>query len=324
MSNSLNLSGRMARAMGQYVVANDHLVESLAVRRSIEDQSGIAHTLSHLSLLMMDWGNFEQAYTYAQQSLTLFQEMNDEINIANATNSLGLIQGFFGQYAAGKHYFTKSQSIFERMGMSLAATMTQVWLNFVSMMIDGNYETIIEGQKRVYDAFNRVGAKRGLAYACLGLAFGCIAAKQYDKARQVATQGVQLFSLLEQTKEAAECSGLLAIAADDEQRLEEAKRHFGTYADFLGETRTFFPTVITMVLAVLVHLQEDKVESALELYTLLMRLPFIANGYWFADVISRPVEAAAQGLLPEVLEQARGRQPDFWETAVALLQIGRS
>ncbi|MCB8982169.1 MAG: AAA family ATPase [Ardenticatenaceae bacterium] len=320
MSNNLNLLGRMARATGQFAVANDHLVESLAVRRSIEDQSGIAHTLSHLSLLMMDWGDFEQAYTYAQQSLTLFQEMNDELNIANATNSLGLIQGFFGQYADSKHYFTKSKSIFERLGMSLAATMTQVWMNFVSMMIDGNYETNIEGQKMLYDAFYRMGAKRGLAYACLGLAFGSIGAKEYDKARQFATQGMQLFSLLEQTKEVAECSGLLAIAIEGEQRVEEAKRHLDKHANFLVETRTFFPTVITMVLVVLVHLQEDKVESALELYTLIMRLPFIANSCWFNDVIGRPVEAAAQGLLPEVLAQAHDHQLDFWETAIALLQ----
>ena len=102
--------------------------------------------------------------------------------------------------------------------------------------------------------------------------------------------------------------------------MEEAKRHLDKHANFLVETRTFFPTVITMVLVVLVHLQEDKVESALELYTLIMRLPFIANSCWFNDVIGRPVEAAAQGLLPEVLAQAHDHQLDFWETAIALLQ----
>ncbi|MAU00057.1 MAG: hypothetical protein CL608_23185 [Anaerolineaceae bacterium] len=324
ISNSLNLLGRMARATGQFAVANDHLVESLTIRQSIKDQNGIAHTLSHLSLLMMDWGNFEQALNYAQQSLTLFQEMNDELNIANATNSLGLIQGFAGQYEDSKGYFAQSKSIFESLGMSLAATMTQEWLNFDSMMIDGNYETIIVEQTAVYETFHHVRARRGLAYACLGLGFGYIGAKQYQKAAQFATKGMQLFSRLEQTKEAAECSGLLAIATENDQLVEEANRHFGKYANFLVKTRTFFPTVITMALTVLVYLQRNEVESALELYIQLMRLPFVANGCWFADVIGNPVEAATQGLSSEILlgAQARGRQLDLWQTAVALLQAG--
>jgi len=326
MSNSLNLLGRMARARSQFAVANDHLVESLAIRQSIEDQSGIAHTLSHLSLLMMDWGNFGQARTYAQQSLTLFQEMNDALNIANATNSLGLIQSFAGQYADARHYFTKSKSIFERLGLSLAATMTQGYLNLVSMEINGIDETIIEEQIRVYEAFSRAGDIRGLAYACLELAFVYIGAKQYEKATQFASKGIQLFSRLEQTKEAAECSGLLAIAAEDEQRIEVANRHFSTYAGFLVETQTFFPTVITLALVILVYLKRNEVENALELYTLLMRLPYFANSCWYADVIGGPVEGAAQELSPEVSAQARsrGRQLEFWETAVALLEADRT
>ena len=59
----------------------------------------------------------------------------------------------------------------------------------------------------------------------------------------------------------------------------------------------------------------------MELYTLALRYPYIANSRWFDDVAGRHIAAAAETLPPMVVAaaQERGRARDLWETAAELL-----
>jgi hypothetical protein len=67
---------------------------------------------------------------------------------------------------------------------------------------------------------------------------------------------------------------------------------------------------------------QDEKERAVELYTLALQNPYVANSRWFEDVAGRHIAAVAATLPPEVVEtaQARGRARDVWETARELLK----
>jgi len=326
MAESHNLLGRMARAMSQFQSAQHHLTQSLRIRQSMLDQSGIAHTLSHLSLVLMDLGRLELARQYANKSLSSYQQINDLPNSANIHNSLGLIYLFSGQFKKATDYFEKSLAILNGIGLSSSSAMTQLWLDGASMLLNGNYDIIFSNQLRIYELFQAQKVNRVFAYTNLGLAWIGIGAERFAEASAYATHGIELFDQWGQTKETAECSALKAIAAQGEHRFVEAQRHFQEYGSFLVESKTFFPTTLSMTLLILVELYQQNYEQAMKLHALLQCLPFVSNGRWFADVLDQPIHEASQQLSPEIVAkvQSIGRKLDFWQTAVALLQAGSS
>ena len=68
-------------------------------------------------------------------------------------------------------------------------------------------------------------------------------------------------------------------------------------------------------------IDSDRVESAVELYALASRYPFVANSRWFEDVAGKYITVAAVALPPDVVAaaQARGRARDLWATVEELL-----
>ena len=64
-----------------------------------------------------------------------------------------------------------------------------------------------------------------------------------------------------------------------------------------------------------------QVEQALELYTLVIRFPMVANSCWFADFFGKPIQSAITNLPVEVVvaAQQRGQLLDARETAHRLI-----
>ena len=64
-----------------------------------------------------------------------------------------------------------------------------------------------------------------------------------------------------------------------------------------------------------------EVEQALELYTLVIRFPMVANSCWFADFFGKPIQSASASLPAEVVAaaQQRGQLLDARETAHRLI-----
>lgn len=316
-----NLLGRMARAMSQYQSSEHHLSQSLTIRRTIQDQSGLAHTLSHLSLLQMDLGQFEKAFCNAHESLSIYEQTNDLPNIANIYNSLGFICMFAGQLEESSEWFGKSLSIFKGIDLMYAAEMTQSWLGGIEMMLIGDHDAFFSSQLASFNTLQTIKSTRGMAYRSLQLAMSGIGAGRWHDAFNHATRGVTLFIQLGQTKEAAECSAYKSIAAQGEERLLEAKRHVQEYGRFIIESKTFFPTTLTLSLFILVALERKNYEEAIELHSLANCIPFLANGRWLIDVFEKPLQEAAKMLDPKLVKaaQTRGKTFDFRGTVAILL-----
>lgn len=322
LAECYNLLGRMARATAQFQRAERHLSQSLAIRRTIQDQSGLAHTLSHLSLLQMDLGQFEQAVQNAHESLALYEQTNDLPNIANIYNSLGFICMFDGKMDASRTWFGKSLRIFKSINLVYAAEMTQSWLGGIEMMLTGDFDAFFLRQLARFNELQAAKSTRGMAYRRLQLASSGIGAKRWREAFDHAANGVVLFKQLGQTKEAAECSAYRSIAAQGEGRLIEAKRHVREYGRFLIASKTFFPTSLTLSLFILVALERNDYAEAIELHEVASSVPFLANSRWFIDVFSQPVQEVAQKLDPKLVKtaQARGQALGFWKTVAAQIQ----
>jgi len=68
-------------------------------------------------------------------------------------------------------------------------------------------------------------------------------------------------------------------------------------------------------------IDSDRVESAVELYALASRYPFVANSRWFEDVAGKHIAVAAAALPPDVVAsvQERGLARDLETTVKELL-----
>ncbi|MCB0112182.1 MAG: hypothetical protein KDE53_39940, partial [Caldilineaceae bacterium] len=86
------------------------------------------------------------------------------------------------------------------------------------------------------------------------------------------------------------------------------------------EDQVFLPVATVLPSIALFHSQNNAKEQAIELYSLALQYPYVANSVWFDDVVGKPIQAVAETLPPEVVAaaQERGRKRDFWETAAEL------
>jgi hypothetical protein len=66
---------------------------------------------------------------------------------------------------------------------------------------------------------------------------------------------------------------------------------------------------------------EGEYERALELYTLALKHPYVANSCWFEDVAGREIAANTANLPQGLAEAARakGDSLDLWQGAAELL-----
>jgi hypothetical protein len=73
--------------------------------------------------------------------------------------------------------------------------------------------------------------------------------------------------------------------------------------------------------AALLKAKNGQAVPALELYALASQHPFVSNSRWFADVVGREIEQAAQSLSPDEAASAQkaGAGLDLWDTAENLL-----
>jgi hypothetical protein len=87
------------------------------------------------------------------------------------------------------------------------------------------------------------------------------------------------------------------------------------------ENRSFVPLITILPSIALLCIQQSTIEQAIELYTLALKYPYVANSQWFDDVAGKEIQAAADALPPDraAAAQERGRQRDLWQTAAELL-----
>jgi predicted ATPase/Tfp pilus assembly protein PilF len=116
IANTLSNMGAMAVEQGDYATAGPLLTESLALRRALGDTWGIAVALNNLARVIEGQGDYAQAESLYIESLALFREMADKGNIVNPAMNLGWMMLAQGQHERAKHYFRESLGLSKDLG----------------------------------------------------------------------------------------------------------------------------------------------------------------------------------------------------------------
>jgi predicted ATPase/Tfp pilus assembly protein PilF len=115
-AKALHGAGTLAWAQGEYPGARRLLEESLAIRRKLSDNWGIAATLNNLGLVARSQGDYASARSLYEEGLTLFRELDDKWSIAAALNNLGNVAYVQGDYASARSLSEESLATCRELG----------------------------------------------------------------------------------------------------------------------------------------------------------------------------------------------------------------
>jgi predicted ATPase/DNA-binding SARP family transcriptional activator/Tfp pilus assembly protein PilF len=102
--------------LGRYPEAQQHLEESLVIRRSLADKAGIAETVACLALIAGEQGNYVEAIRCHDEALAIYRILEDSNGIASALNNLGITWRSRGDLEQAGSYFSQSVDVYRQLG----------------------------------------------------------------------------------------------------------------------------------------------------------------------------------------------------------------
>jgi tetratricopeptide (TPR) repeat protein len=88
----------------------------LAIRREIGDKSGIATSLSNISMIHEFLGDYEQAMKCSEESLKIKREIGDKMGEAKCLSTIGLTHQHLGSFDRAIRYHKESLTLMKEMG----------------------------------------------------------------------------------------------------------------------------------------------------------------------------------------------------------------
>jgi tetratricopeptide (TPR) repeat protein len=113
---SLNNLGNVSNEQADYALARSLYAESLAIRRQLSDRRGIAISLGNLGLVARAQGDLLSARALHEESLAIMRELGHPVGIAGSLCYLGMVATEQGDYAAARVLYRESLLIFRQLG----------------------------------------------------------------------------------------------------------------------------------------------------------------------------------------------------------------
>jgi predicted ATPase/DNA-binding CsgD family transcriptional regulator len=192
-AKALIAAGHLAYVQGDYDRAEPLCKESLALYRELEDQPGVAFSLSLLGSVAWTQGNMASARNLTEEALAIAMQVDAMEVAANSLFTLGLVSSSLGEYTRAYALFEESLAIHRASGdkRGIAHSLSQLaQLLFVSQSDPARVSSLLE---ECLVVSQEVGFKEGIAaYYCVS---GQLALSQGDLslARTLAEKSVALY-----------------------------------------------------------------------------------------------------------------------------------
>ncbi len=120
-AQALNACGHLACQLGDYASAESSYLQSLELRRGLNDKRGIAAALNNLGLVHFYREDFTGALPLFSESLELFRSLGEQRGAIGAVlNNLGTIMHNLGDYAAAESQLQEALQISKDLGDHLS------------------------------------------------------------------------------------------------------------------------------------------------------------------------------------------------------------
>ena len=109
-------AGQIAYFMGRYSESREHLLESLAIARALEDPVRIAAALQPLGLACVAEKDFDSARKHIEEALALVRRQGDKRNIATVLNALAQLCRAEGNPGGAESLYDEALALFREVG----------------------------------------------------------------------------------------------------------------------------------------------------------------------------------------------------------------
>lgn len=114
LASAINNWGFLKDVNGEHKEAIELYLQSLQLRKEINDQAGIAQSLNNIADLYQTMGNVKLAIDYFEQSLNIREAIHDNEGIAESMNNLGFLYDKLGDFIKALNFHQKSYALRER------------------------------------------------------------------------------------------------------------------------------------------------------------------------------------------------------------------
>ena len=324
--------GQLARDTGAYREAIQHLEQSIALYRVMNDGWGIARGLTDLCFVIRNFGKFksadqlrqqlEQAEQVAQESVTICRKIEDWGGLTDTLTQFGAVLFYLGRFSEACSILEEDVSLAADLGKQGSVILANFFLG-TTYLYFGRYK---QARNRLQSALNQareIGYHHQVGEILYNLGTLNSVEGSYTKALPALEESLAIHKQRE--NQHGQCFSLIWLgyakyALGDKI---QAGQHL-VKALQIGTKISSYPTLwLPLPLAALLCADQGELEQTVELYSLFLAfcLDDWASSIYFEDLAGRKIAVLATTLPPEVVAAAeeRGRQRDLWETAEKLL-----
>jgi tetratricopeptide (TPR) repeat protein len=309
----------MDEHLGEYGQAQELCERSLAIRRELGDQRGMADAMLTLGVISWVQGRLEEADRLLQESLSIYWAMDDWSRVAHAIKSVGEVLVRRGRFEEGLALMESSLDLYEDLGHRYGGLGLLPFLGESKVHLGCYAEARADAQQGV--ALSGQAKHRwGVGFAQFVDGLGAVAEGSGREALALFQEAGAVFEELRHRENRGWVLGPLGLAAREAGETAQVRECVVEALKTGVDLGAFLPVMYGLPAAALLLADQGAVERAVEVYACASRYGFVANSCWFEEVASRPIAAAAAVLPAELIEAARERgQAQAWEAMAAEL-----
>jgi len=314
---------RAARNLGDLVGAESATTAGLDIFQALNNRKGIGDAQLLLGYLAGIGGDFSKAEAWLQEGIATARALKNIWSLANdGLYKLGMVYFFSGRFKEAMLPNAEYRLLSEEHGYPWGINHHSIASGLLYLH-RGHYTEALEQGKKGFALASENKNKVLICEALILLAQAQMALGDLEKA------GTHLQESEEQFP-ARSVGTALYVAGSDFYwgimdvligQLDSARTHLLTELSGSIDRKANLNLANALAGIALLKAKEGDITTAIELYALAQRHPFVANSHWFVDMVGQHIEQSAGLLSAEDVQAAheRGEKLDLWETAKGLL-----
>ncbi len=160
--------GNLALDLTEFPVARDHFMKSLDLWRRLDDQDGVAYTLTSLGMVAWFTGDYPSAAESFREVLATWTSAGDTPGIAIIEHDLGLLAAKEGRYELARLHHERALKLRHQLE-DAGGVAYSLWALAIVALFEGDAATAESQCHESLSIFRKLGDRQGEAYALHGL-----------------------------------------------------------------------------------------------------------------------------------------------------------
>ncbi len=312
--------GVLNQGQGRLPEARANLDIALEYLEALGDELGMAFCYRRLGNIDTLEGKPEVGETWFRQAINVSEKFGHQSRIPFDMYYLAFNLSFQGKFVEAVSNVQEGLAISREMGLPDKSGYPYNMLAYCYLSL-GKYDQAIANAGLAHQKELELDASWGIAISKLYLGQTETALGRIPEAREHIEESLSIFQETGQPIGTPDALATLAWIYMQLGETSEMKQKLRSALELSLETRVFIGLAITLAVLAIWCVRQGEIATGIEYYSLASVYPAARKSRWFYDIFGRHIDAAAEGLPPDlrVAAETRGLARNSWKTAQDLL-----